>query len=329
MARTGLLARDLSKIGAMRLGSFGRYGSEKGAFKFSLSLTALPDGTLVVCDTNNCRLQCVPPQCFTGLLLNQSLSDLPASAAVATAQLPQAGGGPSGDDTLQQPSTLSALVTVIDLAPSYPRCVTYAELRGEPRIIVAMYGGPAGNGKLRSYALDGTPCFNEVNIACPNPKGVLWVPSSRSVQLLASSNDNTVVAYDDRGRQVWASEGGGLKGARGLALLRGAQEVAVADEKGNCLHVLDINDGRFLRYIGVNQLEGPVRMATVSGGEVVLVSENDASRVSIWTANGNRLHVWGTRGKLAGQFVRPSGIVVYPTGHIAVVDLSLGRIQLF
>ena len=75
-------------------------------------------------------------------------------------------------------------------------------------------------------------------------------------------------------------------------------------------------------------VEDPWGVAINQRREVV-VTESAAGRVSVFSASGEKLRSFGTRGSGQGQFVAPAGVAVDGEGNILVADCWNHRIQKF
>ena len=75
-------------------------------------------------------------------------------------------------------------------------------------------------------------------------------------------------------------------------------------------------------------VEKPWDVAIHQRGEVV-VTEYRACRVSVFSASGEKLRSFGSRGSGQGQFMAPDGVTVDGEGNILIVDNGNHRIQKF
>ena len=78
----------------------------------------------------------------------------------------------------------------------------------------------------------------------------------------------------------------------------------------------------------LDEVKTPWGVAINQRGEVV-VTERDACRVSVFSASGEKLQSFGSRGSGQGQFMRPLGVAVDDEGNILVADNGNHRIQRF
>ena len=84
-------------------------------------------------------------------------------------------------------------------------------------------------------------------------------------------------------------------------------------------------------YIPILTLRGaeePCGVVINQQGEVV-VTESGADRVSVFSASGEKVRSFGSRGAGEGQFIGPTGVAVNNKGNILVVDNGNRRIQKF
>ena len=72
----------------------------------------------------------------------------------------------------------------------------------------------------------------------------------------------------------------------------------------------------------------PIRLAVNKRGELVVV-ERDESRISVFTASGEKLRSFGTHGFGQGQFESPNGVAVDGEENIFVADTGNDSIQKF
>ena len=78
----------------------------------------------------------------------------------------------------------------------------------------------------------------------------------------------------------------------------------------------------------IGNVTGPWRLTTNSEGHIIVV-ENNAHRVSVFTPEGMRIRSFGSSGSANGQFRSPRGLAVDNADNIYVVDHSIHRIQKF
>ncbi len=78
----------------------------------------------------------------------------------------------------------------------------------------------------------------------------------------------------------------------------------------------------------LNELKNPGGVAVKGNGEVV-VSEQDAHRVSVLSSDGEKLSSFGMHGTSEGEFDIPSGVAIDGAGNLMVIDRNNHRIQKF
>ena len=78
----------------------------------------------------------------------------------------------------------------------------------------------------------------------------------------------------------------------------------------------------------IKGLNSPWGVAVNKRGEIIVV-ENTANCVSIFSRAGERIRSFGSKGRGIGQFNRPRGVAVDDDGHILVTDSENDRIQKF
>lgn len=113
-----------------------------------------------------------------------------------------------------------------------------------------------------------------------------------------------------------------------LGIVAVDNELFVCDYSFNCIQVLSIADGRFVRPMGADQMYCPTGIAFDPNTRLLPVTEED--NVSVWSLDGQRLHSWGSDGSQPGQFVNVSNaITVAADGTVYVADGVNHRIQVF
>ena len=78
----------------------------------------------------------------------------------------------------------------------------------------------------------------------------------------------------------------------------------------------------------IGNVKGPWGLATNSKGHIIVV-ENGASCISVFTTEGEKIQSFGSRGSANGQFSNPTGVAVDNDDNIYIVDSSNHRIQKF
>jgi DNA-binding beta-propeller fold protein YncE len=78
----------------------------------------------------------------------------------------------------------------------------------------------------------------------------------------------------------------------------------------------------------IEDVKGPWGVAINQRGEVV-VAEQNADCISVFSPSGEKLLSFGTRGSSEGQFMNPRGLAVDDEGNILVADSGNHRIQKF
>ena len=84
--------------------------------------------------------------------------------------------------------------------------------------------------------------------------------------------------------------------------------------------------GNPIRIIG--NVKGPWELATNSKGHIIVV-ENGASCISIFSPDGKKIQSFGSLGSKNGQFINPAGVAVDNDDNIYIVDKGNHRIQKF
>ncbi|KAK8739122.1 hypothetical protein OTU49_003492 [Cherax quadricarinatus] len=119
--------------------------------------------------------------------------------------------------------------------------------------------------------------------------------------------------------------------------------IYVADTCNHRVQILD-GDGVFLREVGVvssetlqdgrrytkSEFNEPTGVAASLDGSRVYVADAGNHRIKVFNGtSGERVLMFGSRGRHKGQFETPECIVVDPEGFIVVGDSGNGRIQVF
>jgi len=109
-------------------------------------------------------------------------------------------------------------------------------------------------------------------------------------------------------------------------------EIYIADLNNARVQKFD-TDGKYLGGFDL-PLDAPPRKSCIIGGLTI----DDAGLIYLSFMNQHRLAVykegalvreWGRRGKEAGEFHQPGGIVLYPDGTLYVADQCNHRVQHF
>ncbi|XP_071546650.1 uncharacterized protein [Panulirus ornatus] len=119
--------------------------------------------------------------------------------------------------------------------------------------------------------------------------------------------------------------------------------IYVADTCNHRVQILD-GDGVFLREVGVvssetlqdgrrytkSEFNEPTGVAASLDGSRVYVADAGNHRIKVFDGTtGERVLMFGSRGRHKGQFETPECIVVDPEGFILVADSGNGRVQVF
>ncbi len=118
-----------------------------------------------------------------------------------------------------------------------------------------------------------------------------------------------------------------LKNPRGIAYARG--EVFISLASIGQIAVLD-DEGKFVRMIGEpGQLPGVVDLVCDTVRNRLIVVDNKAHNVFVYSLAGDSLFALGRRGEAAGEFNFPQSAAVDPDGNIYVVDAFNFRVEIF
>ena len=80
-----------------------------------------------------------------------------------------------------------------------------------------------------------------------------------------------------------------------------------------------------ITIIGLNR---PWGVAVSKSGEVV-VSEHHSHCISVYSREGKKIRLFGSKGSSAGQFQYPRGVAITSDNHILIADTTNNRIQMF
>ncbi len=97
------------------------------------------------------------------------------------------------------------------------------------------------------------------------------------------------------------------------------------------------HDGQLLMTLGVRDVPGldgkhfnkPTAVAVAPNGDIYVADGYGNSRVAKFSAAGQFLFDWGTKGKGPGQFDTPHGIALDDEGRVYVCDRGNARVQVF
>jgi DNA-binding beta-propeller fold protein YncE len=112
---------------------------------------------------------------------------------------------------------------------------------------------------------------------------------------------------------------GALRRPCGLCFMRGDRHVAVVDANNNRVSVFNIDDGEFIRHVGVGVLGYPQGIAASSFDELV-VADTRNKRLHVFSGTGDLLMSMGE-----GSF---TGVVLHSTGVFAA-DMDTRTVVVF
>lgn len=170
----------------------------------------------------------------------------------------------------------------------------------------------------------------------PGGKGLLQLP----INCHLDEEGNLYVADGNRRQVVVFDPELNYKGAITLELEEKPTDV-FADASGiyicaldnHKIYVYNKTDLSLLRSFPDNKegdpgfLFQPANLTVANN--LVQISDIGASRVHLYSTNGEYLHSFGESGKAYGQFTRPKGIAADREGNIYVVDAAFENIQIF
>ncbi len=117
-----------------------------------------------------------------------------------------------------------------------------------------------------------------------------------------------------------------------------ASPVAVAVRPDGAVFVADSwhkqiflvsREGRLLRTIAADGLQRPAALAYDAATQRLYVADSAAHRISIYGADGARVHAWGKRGGADGEFNYPTHLAFDRDGRLLVTDALNFRVQAF
>lgn len=204
-----------------------------------------------------------------------------------------------------------ALVSVLLPAGTHPVLAA----KSLPSHVATIGGGSAGHASMYPSGVD------------VDPSGNIYV---------ADTGDDTVEKYGPGGGLVWKQGSRGPKIAgrfenpRDVAFLNG--KIYVADTGYNRVQVLDASTGepldvwstRFGSILGISAgVDG-------GGGNVILVTENTAHKIRVYSTAGVLIHSIGDGpGAGAGQLNQPRDAATDAAGNVYVADYKNSRVAVF
>jgi hypothetical protein len=107
-------------------------------------------------------------------------------------------------------------------------------------------------------------------------------------------------------------------------------EVWIGEGSGRVIDVLGPHGSRLREFIlperARRSFDNNVKLATVPGGDEVVVSDSDQHRILVLDSLGKERKRFGTRGAGPGQFAYPNGISLVPQGGVLIADSRNHRI---
>ena len=146
--------------------------------------------------------------------------------------------------------------------------------------------------------------------------------------------DPPVLVFDEDGNLLTTWGDGQILDAHGV-FITPADEIFLLDRDAHELLKFDI-EGKVLLRLGTRErpsLHGPFNhpadVAVSTAGEIFVADGYGNSRVHRFTAEGEHLSSWGSRGGGPGEFTTPHGIWVDNRERVYVCDRENNRVQIF
>jgi DNA-binding beta-propeller fold protein YncE/tetratricopeptide (TPR) repeat protein len=296
---------EMSPLG-VAIGKFGSYGTGVGQMKKARGIAVAPDGTLIVLDTGNARIQRVE--------LTNKLKTAPLPLNSAAKMLVT---GP----TREWPETAGALAAYEDALYAYlPQGGPFAAF------------GPDGKAKLRFGAAKGKG--GDVT----RISGGLAV--SKKLGIFASdTEDDRLQRFSLEGQwQANIGEASGFfDGKTKEGRLRSPNGVAINEE--GTVYVADTGNHRIDAFspegvfvfsigpkIGAYELLEPVAVAWDKAGFLYIVDKG-LKRVIKCEPSGAFIAAWGSEGDGPGQFKAPVSIAFDGQNYLYTLDAELKRVS--
>lgn len=165
----------------------------------------------------------------------------------------------------------------------------------------------------------------------PQPAGVAGLPDGRI--LVSDTVLGTVEAFDRNGHYLGPFCAPGVIGRPAGIVAAGASgEVYVADVKGHCVRVFDLN-GTARRTLGergdaAGRFNYPTHLALDAQGRL-LVADTLNFRVQLLKPDGSPVAAIGQSGNSLGSFSRPKGVAADSTGNLFVMEGLYDALQIF
>jgi DNA-binding beta-propeller fold protein YncE len=165
----------------------------------------------------------------------------------------------------------------------------------------------------------------------PSPVGIAALPSGEI--LVSDSKLESVELFDEKGKWLRSFvEPGRIARPAGIAVNGAKGEVYVADVRGHCVQVLDLQGG-LLRKIGTRgegdvQFNFPTHLALTPEGNLA-VTDSMNFRVQVVTPEGQFVKSVGRMGQAPGQFSKPKGVAVDGAGRLMAVEGLYDGIEFF
>ena len=187
------------------------------------------------------------------------------------------------------------------------------------------------NHRLQKFSSDGVFVSSTVirgeTLLPGYPKGVGYNKTNRKIYVscnhivhVLNTNLSCCFTFGKRGKNK-----GEFRIPYGVSFDREGN-VHVADSKNNRVQVFSA-DGKFIRKL--DNCDHPVGIAIGPCTDMIYVTDGTRNCISLFTAAGEHIRSFGTKGRGDGQFDSPAGIVTDKDENIIVADFNNSRLQIF
>ena len=168
-------------------------------------------------------------------------------------------------------------------------------------------------------------------------RGLLLATNSNEV-LIISKTGELVSGITNKDFASSSAFGRGLKlkSASGIGYCAMDDKYIVSDATTHCISIIDPNTQKMVFKFGVKGssescLNAPMNLAYDGGGTIpaIMVSDHNNHCVKVFTTEGQRIQVYGSKGTDDAQLHNPCGVCVDSAGRILVCDWGNHRVVRF